>query len=83
MENIDKFMEIYEKNLRRAIREYPEDYYYGEETVPEVSQKMKSAFCRRSYNKDSHAIKWTCKELGIKHTYSDINGFVGSCEMEE
>ena len=67
------FLTIYLEELEKAVKNYPQEYLYGIQQVPSVYERMKSAFIKGSYNKDSRAIKATCKRLGIKHTYEAIN----------
>lgn len=72
----DTFMEVYAEELSKAVAAHPEDYGYGPDLVPVVVQRMRAAFSRRSYNKDSRAIKATCKRLGIGSTYKAINAYL-------
>jgi len=74
---IDDFMVVYVEELTRAVTDYPDSYAYPVGEVPDVAGRMRAAFIKGSYNKDGMAIKRTCKRLGIKHTYRDINGFLG------
>lgn len=76
MKNLDKFMEVYEQNLKKAVLEKPEEYRYPVEMVPRTAQAMRNAIEKNCYNKDGFAFKWTCKHFGIKHTYQAINGFL-------
>ena len=73
---MDKFIEVYARMLLKAVQENRKDYSYNEHEVPMIVDRMKAAFQRGSYNKDGLAIKWTCKELGIKYTYSAINQYL-------
>lgn len=72
MVTLDEFFARYEIELCRAVSEYPDEYMYGIEQVPDVIGRMRAAFIAGSYNKDSRAIKATCKAFGIKHTYTAI-----------
>ena len=74
MSNKKIFREIYRRNLWRAAQELP-DYGFIIGRVNETADKMLAAVERRSYNKDGAAFRWTCKELGIPHTYKAINEF--------
>lgn len=76
MNNFETFMKAYCQNLYDAVRDHREEYCFGLDKVPDVVAKMKIAFGQRSYNKDSRAVKATCKQLGIKHTYSAINDYL-------
>lgn len=73
---METWMAEYLKQLEIAVREHPEDYGFPVEKVPEVAAKMRVAFGRGSFNKDSRAIKGTCKAFGIKYTYAAINEFL-------
>lgn len=76
MERLEQWMEAYTPNLRRAVTERPDEYAFGLEGVPRVADRMRAAFERGSYNHDGHAIKWTCKALGIPHTRKAICAFL-------
>jgi hypothetical protein len=76
MQNFEVFLSEYAKQLKNAIINYPNEYAYGLEQLPDVIQRMAQAFYKRSYNKDSRAIKATCKALGIPYTYTGINSFI-------
>jgi hypothetical protein len=77
MTNKEQFFETYTKELTDAVQDHPEEYRYGIEAVPAVVEKIRDAFESRSFNKDSRAIKSTCRLLGIKHTYKAISEFIG------
>jgi hypothetical protein len=77
MNNLDVFATEYTKQLTIAVNDHPEDYYWSKTaTVESVAEKMRSAFERKSYNKDGRAIKATCKALNIPYTYKGINDFI-------
>lgn len=76
MTNFEVFMAEYENQLKLAVAQFPAEYVYPASEVPAVAARMGAAFKNRSYNKDSRAIKMTCKLLGVKHTYSAINSFL-------
>ena len=73
---LDQFIGIYEKALEEAVASYPGEYSYPLRLVPAVVNNMRQAIKRGSYNKDSRAIKATCKILKLKHTYKDIAQFL-------
>lgn len=73
--NLDGFMEIYTEELTRAVKNNPSAYNWPVENVPVVAAKMRAAFVRGGYNKDSDAIKAACKRLGLKRTYAELNAF--------
>ena len=82
---LDRFMEIYERELTAAVAKYPDDYPWSTEkdgngnprlTVKTVVERMRPAIADGSFNKDGHAIRKTCKALGIPYTYSGIRAFI-------
>jgi hypothetical protein len=76
--NFDKFMTVYEQKLTDVITKYPAEYCYPVSEVPIVVSKMRKAFIAKTFNKDGRAIQATCKALGIKYTYRDIELFMGN-----
>lgn len=74
--NPDKFFTEYRKQLEHAILTYPQNYAYPISQLGIVFEKMRIAIDAGSFNKDSQAIKATCKTLGIKHTYSAIHAYL-------
>ena len=78
MSNFDTFAQVYTEELEKAVLKYPEEYTWPVETVPTVAAKMVQAFRAGTYNKDSRAIKATCKRLNLKHTYKEINAYLDS-----
>lgn len=77
---MEKWMQVFEAKLREAIQNHPDEYAYPLSEIEFVLHRMRGAFERGSYNKDSHAIKATCKHLGIKHTYAAIAEFIKQSE---
>jgi len=75
-QRLNKFATAYENQLLKAITNFPNEYAFGPLAVPTVAAKMKAAFSAGSYNKDGRAVRETCKELGIKHTYLGINTYL-------
>lgn len=73
---METWMKEYAKQLPLAVAKYPDEYAYSLEEVPAVVERMRVAFAKRSYNKDSRAVKACCKVFGIKHTYTAINHFI-------
>ncbi len=78
MNNRDLFKRTYLKNLAIAHVAHPDQYAWPLSELDTVSQRMFAAIDKGSFNKNSHAFKMTCKELKIKHTYRDIETFLGS-----
>ena len=75
---MNTFIKEYAKQLELAVRNYPNEYGWPVENVPVVVERMRAAIQAKKYNKDSRAFKATCKVLGIKHTYKDIEHFVAN-----
>lgn len=71
------FKETYREELLKAHQEAPETYAWPIEEFEAVLARMFVAIDKGSMNKDGLAFKRTCKRLGIKHTYRDIEAFLG------
>jgi hypothetical protein len=70
------FFATYGEQLALALVSHPAEYAWPAANLPVVLARMTDSFIRGCYNKDSRAIKATCKILDIKHTYSAINSFL-------
>lgn len=81
--NFECFMEIYSEKLKEIRGKYPDEYAWNESELPIVLGKMRVAIEKGSYNKDSKTFKATCKELGIKHTYTAIDEFICAAIVNE
>lgn len=77
-EKLAQFREVYTRQLLAAVQNHPAEYGYGAAAVPGVVDRMTAAVERGSFNKDGFAMKGTCKELGIKYTYTGIDEFLTS-----
>ncbi len=75
-QRLEQFMEAYARNLAAAREEFPADYAWPASEFATVLGRMRGAVERLSFNKDGHAFKRTCKDLGIKYTYSAIKSFL-------
>lgn len=76
MTGLDVFTKQYSMELSKAVIDHPEDYPWWPQTqVSAVVARMRQGFERGSFNKDCHAIKNTCKVLGIKYTYGAIREY--------
>lgn len=69
------FLFEYHEQLRLAMMFHPEEYMTPVTEIDAVYTRMVNAFDSNSYNKDSRAIRATCRRLGIPHTYYGINVF--------
>ena len=76
MNNLQRFIETYNKCLRAAIDADPNPYLWDLEHFDEFIQRMERAINNRSFNKDSPTFRQTCKTLGIRHTYRAIDTFL-------
>ena len=70
------FFDLYKKNLVQMRKEKPGLYCWPIEELNSIHLKMCEAMINGSFNKDSDAIKATCKELGLKHTYKSIKEYI-------
>lgn len=76
MSNRQFFKTIYMIELKKSHEQKPGRYAWPEGELMEVFGRMCTAIDKGSFNKDSDAFKRTCKVLGIKHTYRDIESFI-------
>ena len=74
MNNVDRWNSVYRAELAKAMESHPDEYMPGIDAEI-VANRMIAAFERGTYNKDSRAIRATCRHFGIKHTYAAINAF--------
>lgn len=81
--NKDLFKKVYRDELLKAHTKNPKDYSWSLNEFDEVLKRMYSAIDRLSFNKDSAAFRSTCKALGIRHTYNDIERFLNEKKMKE
>jgi len=75
-DRLSEWMEVYSKELLRAVEKYPEDYAYKADFVPVVCERMRQALISGDFNKEGRAIKATCKYFGISYSYKAINEFL-------
>lgn len=68
---MNKFVEIFSQVLKTSMESYPERYSKSYEDTLKAFTEI--AFKNSSYDKNSESIKKTCKILGIKNTYLDID----------
>lgn len=76
MSRLDTWMETYSFVLNLVREQHPDEYPWPKKEIPAILDRMRGAFSRQSYNKDGRAIKQTCKLLGVKYTYRDINAYL-------
>ena len=74
--NFECFIEVFTQKLLRFLETHPQDYAYSKEQLPILMPRFRESIKTGNFNKDGHAIKATCKELKIKHTYKAIKEFI-------
>jgi hypothetical protein len=77
-DRLSTFYATYLKHLTNMVNNNP-DYAYTKARctdIPELAAKMLAGLLKGSANKDGEAIKLTCKELKIPHTYKAIKAYV-------
>lgn len=78
---MDVFFQEYRAQLIIAVKAKPNDYAYAEDFVPTVINRMRQSVTNketfRAVNKDSIAIRCTCKALAIDFTYKAIDKYLG------
>lgn len=74
--SLNRFMGVYRKQLHRAMTLHFKLYSWPVSRTDALATKMREAILRGSFDKNSHSFKWTCKELGIPHTYTAIREFI-------
>lgn len=79
MDYREHFFQTYREQLELAVNAAPEEYLWytpgNVESINATARLMGLAFERQSFNKDSRAVKATCKALGIRHTYKAIQAY--------
>ena len=77
MTNIEKFTTVLTRHYSELFDSDP-DYGYskGRLTPMALAKIMADGLRTGSANKDGKGIKRTCKELGIKYTYTEIKEFL-------
>lgn len=76
--NREKFRELLAKEYADLFANNTDYSYSASLNTPEgLAAKMMAALTRGSANKDGIAIRRVCKALGLKHTYRDIESFIG------
>lgn len=76
--NAQLFLSTYKEKLKENVLNNPTEYAWPISELDAVFDRMKNAIIQGSFNKDSKAFRDTCKALKIKHTYRDIENFLGS-----
>lgn len=77
--NKERFIEVYTEKLRYEFTYNQEYFYSAARTTPkDLALKMTEGLIAGTANKDGDAIKKTCKQLGIKHTYKAIKEYLNT-----
>lgn len=69
----DEFLQAYMVNLIKAKNKFPDLYTWVGTDVLEVFRRSATSFREGTYSRHSHAVKWTCKQLGLKNTREVID----------
>lgn len=69
----DNFLSVYFANLIKAKNKHPDLYQWSEVDVLDVFRRMSESLRNGTYDRHGHAVKWTCKDLGIAHTRTAID----------
>lgn len=76
-ERLDRFMQVYEVELAKAVVEFPNEYRWPKDiTVETVAGRVRGAIERggiHAIDKSGRAIKATAKRIGVKNTYTEMN----------
>jgi hypothetical protein len=67
------FYEALMRNLIKAKLKYPKQYNWPDTDISEVFMKLAQSCREGTYSRHNHAIRWTCKELGIEHSREAID----------
>lgn len=81
MTGLDRFMEVYSRELLAAVEGHPDEYAFPASQVPDVLARMRVALERGSFNYQGRALRTTCRTLGLSHTRAAIVAFVGRREV--
>lgn len=77
---METFFKIYQEELEKAVRDYPQEYGWPIGNVPRVVELMRQGVRDNNFHKGGRAFKATCKRLGIPHTYKAIYAFIANHE---
>ena len=70
------FAAMYAVKLREAVERHPDEYSFPTTQAAAVAEKMTRALGCGTANKDSAAIRSTCRALGVKYTYTAIREYL-------
>jgi len=75
-EAANRFYNTYVAELEREVARKPDAYAWPASMAPLVARRMVYALAVSGGNKDSNAIRRTCKGLGIPYTYRGIREYL-------
>lgn len=61
------------KNLIVAKNKFPDLYEWPQTDILSVFRRFVESLESDTYSRHCHAVKWTCRELGIKNDRKTIN----------
>ena len=70
---LDTFMATYRKKLIEAREKYPEVYDWAPNELDARCARLRRGIIDGTYLRSGHALRATCKALGIRCTYAAIN----------
>lgn len=73
---LNEWMSRYEIELVKARKEHPDRYLWPDGWLPQIVAKMRECFEKGHFNKDSLAIRATCKHFEIPLSFSAIAKFI-------
>lgn len=77
--NRERWLATYTEELERAMSEHPDEFLWKPGTTAAgLAARMTDSLARGLANKDSRAIRATCRRLGVTHTYKAIQPFLAS-----
>jgi hypothetical protein len=75
-DRVTQFMGHYERHLRALVVQPSLGYAFALADVPAVVARMRRAFEADTYSLDGHALRGTCRALGIRSTRQAINAYL-------
>lgn len=68
---MDNFIDVFKLELKKSMLDNPD--FYSKSYDDTLKAFIDIAFIKGTYDKNSPSIRQTCKKLGIKNTYLDID----------
>lgn len=76
MKRTEIFRSTYLAELKAAIQKMPARFAYGVDKAELVTDRLMECIQNRNYLLTGEALKATCKKLGFKNTYKDIEAYL-------